>query len=83
MRLIELTDGMREENIKEYVDADSVTNIMPDIRRSRRFGLFGSIKTEIKGSLVFTLGCKYPTYVKETPEQVKKLIENKYVPGEQ
>lgn len=70
-RLLELTDGLYNGGAKEYVDVDSITNVIPFTRRN----FFGGI--ELVGSKVFSGGMNSGTYVRETPEQILTMIKNK------
>lgn len=70
-RLLELTDGISNGQNKEYVDADSITNIMPYIK----YGFFGS--ETILGSLVCSGASSDGTYVKESAFQIIEMIKNK------
>lgn len=76
MIFIQLTDGLSNSGAKEYVEANSITNIMPRVERVYRYGFFTTTYTEkkLEGSKIYTTGSKYPTYIKESPEQVVELI---------
>ena len=76
MKLIELTDAFTG-NLKEYVDAENVTNIQPRVEYSRNIPFFGKLEVKCVGSSVYTKGSKYPTHVTETPEQIYKMITDK------
>ena len=69
-RLLELTDGLNSVGSKEYVDVDSITNIMPYFQSS----FFGT-KT-LAGSVVSTGNAESGTYVKETPDKIIEMIKN-------
>lgn len=72
-RLLELHDATGSGE-KEYVDVDSITNIVP---YRADVGGFWTTRYETVGSRVFSGGMDSGTFVKETPEKIVQMIRDK------